>query len=221
MDTRTLVLALAGTVPFYDPREYLFPSRHFEIKRLVMDYRSTSYNNPIGKGAHFLLQGLKAYSLMGQAKVVLKMWGSVDPAYSSQRLDLNLQDMVEISGFIPKKESLQKLASCDVQVLTLSLGVDEFPPFPLPGKMFDYFHVGKPILALVEESYCAEVLRESGLALIVDPKSPEKVASAIKWMADQKEQLGNHFQLKKGFLERFGREAMVDTMAQLFDEVLS
>jgi glycosyltransferase involved in cell wall biosynthesis len=219
MDSEQLILGMAGTVPYYDEDVYLNPSLWQRIKMSLIDYRSLGYNQPIGQGAYFLFQGLNHYKSVGGKAVQLKMWGNIDEQYSALAKSYNISDVIEITGFIPKKDSLEKLRRCDVLVLTLSLGVKENKPFPLPGKMFDYFQVGKPILALVEESYCAEVLRGSGLAYVVDPKDKVAVAKAIEDLQKDKENLKERFKINQGFLEQFEHKQMVKSLAAVFDSL--
>jgi len=219
MDSETLILGLAGNLPYYDPKEYLNPGIFQRVKRSLMDYRSTDYNQPIGKGAHFLFKGIKEYHAHHDAGLLLKLWGNIDSRYASLAREEGIQSLIEISGFIPKEDSLEKLASCDVMVLTLALGSKGNPPFSLPGKMFDYFHVGKPILALVEESYCAQVLRDSGLGIVIDPKDSKAISMALEHLVVEKSEISKKYKLKTGFLDEFGHGVMVERMAKVFDSL--
>jgi glycosyltransferase involved in cell wall biosynthesis len=219
MASEKLILGMAGTVPYYDEKIYLNPSLWQRIKMNLIDYRSLGYNQPIGQGAYFLFKGLQKYRAAGGESVELKMWGNIDERYSALSKAYDIGDMIEIEGFIEKQDSLEKLKRCDVLVLTLSLGVNGNKPFPLPGKMFDYFHVGKPILALVEESYCAEVLRGSGLAYIVDPKDQSAVAKVIEELQKDKENLKNRFKINKEYLEQFEHKQMVKNMAAVLNSL--
>lgn len=220
MASDSLILGLAGNVPYYSKEDYLTPSHYTKLKRWFMDYRCLDYNQPVGKGATYLLEALSDYN-GHSASFQLRMWGNISPMYRDLVNEMGLNDRVEISDFVPKQESLKKLETCDILVLTLALGVGSHPPFSLPGKMFDYFLVGKPILALVQPSYCYDILQDSGLAIVADPLDRPSIQRALTHFIEHRESLDSIYKLKKGFLERFGREAMVDTMAQLFDEVLS
>jgi hypothetical protein len=59
------------------------------------------------------------------------------------------------------------------------------------------------------------------LAKVVDPLDRKSIIQALELFREQKEKLQTTYRLKEGFLNRFGHEAMVNSMADVFDEVLS
>jgi len=128
MDSDRLILGMAGNVPFYPPEEFLSPSILRRIKRALMDYRTTKVNDPMGKGAYFLLEGLAHFAKEHKNEVQLRMWGSVDSKYADEARRYGLSEEVEIGGFVPKEESMKRLGECDVMVLTLALGANGNPP---------------------------------------------------------------------------------------------
>lgn len=219
MLTDTLRLALAGNLPFYDVSDYQNPSSWKRLKRAVIDYRTTAYNNPVGQGGHYLMEGVRELKDRGFTMADFELWGSIDERYRSLVVGYGIEEYVSISGFVPKAKSLERLSRADVLILTLAEGTPPWEPFALPGKMFDYFRIGKPILALVEESECSEILLGSGLALIVDPKDPKAFADAVQHLQSDAAYLES-FKRNDGFLKQFQKEQMVEHMASLFDHLL-
>jgi len=192
MDSNQLILGMAGNVPYYPPKEFLSPSVLRRIKRAIIDYRTTKVNDPMGKGAYFLLKGLA--QVHKDYDVLLRMWGSVDSRYARDVDKSGLSERVEIGGFVPKEESMQRLKDCDVMVLTLALGANGNPPFSLPGKMFDYF-------------------------AIVHPKDTAAIARAISELASSPATLRTDYRLQSGFLDRFSHHRMVEQMADILDSL--
>lgn len=219
MRTEPLRFALAGNLPFYDFSDYHNPSLWKRLKRALIDYRTTAFNNPLGQGGHYLIEGIKELAARGGDEAYFELWGSIDPRYRSLVIDEGLQEHVSISGFVPKTKSLERLSRSDVLILTLAEGTPPWQPFALPGKMYDYFRIGKPILALVEESECAEMLRGSGLGVIIDPKDPKAFADTVQRMYTEVGFIES-FKRNDEFLSQFKKEHMVNRMASLFDYLL-
>src|SRR5262249_30350113 len=97
--------------------------------------------------------------------------------------DYDVADMVFVHGMVPHRRSLEILLGSDIQVLV------GFPPpkadLQVPGKLFEYMGVGRPVLALApQESAIADVMSKSGITgEVCDPDDPEKIAQAIRRLA--------------------------------------
>ena len=56
----------------------------------------------------------------------------------------------------------------------------------IPGKLFQYFAIRKPILALAPEGETTEIVRRSGLGLIAPPDAPHEIADRLVDLWDAK-----------------------------------
>jgi len=88
----------------------------------------------------------------------------------------SLQDVVRILPPIPHDECLKQLAAADV-LLLVQVGAPEC----IPGKVFEYIALGKPILTLSADGATRDVVRENALG---PDGSPEDVASVEAAIAD-------------------------------------
>lgn len=104
--------------------------------------------------------------------------GRVEIEDAKQRVIRNeLTDHVKFTGYLPHREALAYLLSADASLLFLRPGDVE----SYTGKIFEYFMVQKPILALVEpDGICASLLQSVGLAdWTVPPGDSERLCKTI------------------------------------------
>lgn len=201
-----LKIAYAGNLPYYDPKEVtggLWP----KIKSLFWDYRYYGVNNPLGKSPIHFFEILKRYKSVHSADhIEVNFWGSIAPKIKSMISEYDLDDMVAISGALPREDSLKRLRKHHLSLLTVAQGANGNAPFSIPGKTFDYFELGLPILALVEESHCAEVLRKSGLAEVIDPKKYDEAVPVLHKIYLNRDKLEDTYKPDLKYLSKFHYE---------------
>ncbi|HEY1017036.1 MAG TPA: glycosyltransferase family 4 protein [Herpetosiphonaceae bacterium] len=137
-----------------------------------------------------------------------------------------LAGVVEFTGYLPHGEALGVLDSADAALIILGThgaardgraGVTA-----VPGKMFEYWMLGKPILALAPaESYAAELLRGAGYAAIRDPGDVAGVAGLLAAEYRRWRDGAAHPPLDGAYVARFERRALAGELAAVFDEVLA
>ncbi|MBI2419329.1 MAG: glycosyltransferase, partial [Ignavibacteriales bacterium] len=98
---------------------------------------------------------LKKMSDEGQ-KISIRFIGTVSPAVSRAIEENGLQEMTNYMGFLPYKEMLQQLSGADFLLVCPS------EKRHIPGKLFEYLRIGKPILAIGEKNEeVAEILQKA------------------------------------------------------------
>lgn len=102
-----------------------------------------------------------------------------------EQLHLQVETMrltnVRLSGRISSSDIAMEFSRADA--LLLHLGTDPLFAMTIPSKTQHYLAKGRPIIAAVNGE-AAQLLRDSGAALVVSPANPEMLASAIMTMAD-------------------------------------
>jgi hypothetical protein len=89
----------------------------------------------------------------------------------------------------------------------------------LPSKLFEYLYVGKPIFAIAPEGEVTDILRQSGLGIIVQPHSVDSVVTALRDMA------ADHAAGRLGrvpneaYIRTFERVALAEKLACALDAV--
>jgi glycosyltransferase involved in cell wall biosynthesis len=112
----------------------------------------------------------------------IELFGSgVDEAeLRREAANLGLRN-IRFAGRVAEDEIARQFAAADA--LLLHLGDDPLFDITIPSKTQDYLASARPIIAAVNGE-TADLLRESGAAIIVPPGDPEALARAIVNMAD-------------------------------------
>jgi glycosyltransferase involved in cell wall biosynthesis len=90
--------------------------------------------------------------------------------------DARLDGMLEHVGMLTRAEAMALQRSADVLLLITSPSL----VWELPGKVFEYFGAGRPILALAHENEAARVVQETGTGWTVPPGDADAIAAALR-----------------------------------------
>jgi glycosyltransferase involved in cell wall biosynthesis len=124
---------------------------------------------------------------------------------------------VRFRGHVSRAESLRYMAGSDVNLLlqTISEGEDV-----ISGKAFDYLHVRRPILGVVDPAGGdAWLLRETGAGSVVPWQDVGAIARELsaefqRWRAGDRPALRQE-------VSRYSRRALTAQLASVFDEILT
>jgi len=132
--------------------------------------------------------------------------------------DFGVASRVLVRGEVPHRRVLEALAGSDALLLVGFSG--QGAELQVPGKLFEYLGVGRPILALApREGAIADVLGQSAApSELCDPDDPREVAEAIRRLAEKLGQTaGDTAEPTRN--SRFHRREQVARMAELLDDV--
>ena len=121
-----------------------------------------------------------------------------------------------VRDYVPHAESLAALAEMDVSLHLLTRGRDIYP-----GKIFEYFHLGNPILSLGEpDDDLARLIGETGGGIVVDYRRPDDVTRAVLDLIEKKKR-GElpHLVPPAETVTRFSRRGVAERYAALLDAV--
>ncbi|MBO8170321.1 MAG: glycosyltransferase family 4 protein [Bacillaceae bacterium] len=114
-------------------------------------------------------------------KVRVKFAGVFDYPGQSENIDFvkrhGLDDVVDVLGYLPHKKALAHLKGADVQLL-----IGDTAPRSgayIPGKLFEYMALEKPILALSLPGESTRIVDEFKLGISVDPVDISAIQDAI------------------------------------------
>lgn len=88
--------------------------------------------------------------------------------------ELDIEDMVHFQPRVPRRESIRAMAGASA-LLLLQPG----HTVSVPGKLYEYLALGRPILAIAEEGETATLVRQSGLGVSVTAEPEEAVLDAL------------------------------------------
>ena len=211
----TIQIAYAGTLRYHDGGEEQTKSRFFAYQRQNINYNTRS--------GYFLFRAISALHQAGKINpkdLHVHLWGDIDPRNDQLAKDLGISEYITISGFISKQESMNLLAKADILFLPAESAKKGQKPLFIPGKVYDYLRLGKPILALMDESESREIVMKSGLGILAHPSDIEEISLVLLRLVDQKNQLAELCHPNQGYIDSFRMETKTGELAAIFDEVL-
>lgn len=112
--------------------------------------------------------------LDGRLQLILA--GRLDQAEERLIERAGIDDLVRHIGMLRRPQAMALQRRADVLVLLTSATL----PWELPGKVFEYFGAGRPILALAAGNEAARVIEETGTGWVVAPNDVPAIASQIE-----------------------------------------
>ena len=126
------------------------------------------------------------------AHIRLRFAGVFDyPGYSDNWEcvnQLNLKDVVEVMGNLPHQKALAAMKNADVLML-----IGDTAPGSgvyIPGKLYEYMAIGRPIFALSLEGESTQIINNYGLGQVANPLNKEEIKRVFlafyeKWKMDK------------------------------------
>ncbi len=138
------------------------------------------------------------------------------PQFYSQHIQANgLKGMVQETGFLPHNDFLRLLRQAD---LLLAINYEGFHTL-IPGKMYEYWAVGRaPILLLDGPGAAQSLLRQYELGRCVPPDDVDAITQAIL-SAYQAWAAGRPLRINPTGIEQFDRQTLTSQLADLLDEL--
>jgi glycosyltransferase involved in cell wall biosynthesis len=129
--------------------------------------------------------------------------------------DLELEDVVEFRDTLPHDEMLQLEKRSHILLLIKHVNPDYRGM--VPGKLYEYIGLGRPILALVPEGEAANLVERLGRGVVAGQEDEREVAGAIARLYEKFERgtLDDDFDLSPR--HEFSRESLAADLARLLD----
>lgn len=147
-----------------DPDEFAGRSRPADSETFTLVHAGSLYGARTPVPLFEAIASMVSKGLVRRDKFRLRLIGTstldrdLDQALSQHNLD----DVVQRLPRMPRREIVDAMASASA-LLVLQPGTT----VSIPGKIYEYFALGKPVLALCEEGDTAELVRASGAGVAV------------------------------------------------------
>ncbi len=138
--------------------------------------------------------------------------------YDTLLHDLQLNDVVKYVAYVPHADSVQYLADSDVLFLC-QIPEYESAVVKIPGKLFEYLYLRKPVLALTLPGVTTAILDRVGLGVVVHPNDTHGIESALRDLYGQWRQQQWRFTPDHAAIEAFSRERLTERLATIFARV--
>jgi len=130
---------------------------------------------------------------------------------------LGLDDMVEIRGYLPHRESLSHLIAADILLLIIGSGHGTEAVYT--GKIFEYLAAHKTILCLANDGVASRLIREAQAGTIVPPDDISAISNALgqlyKSWADQTLKIAPDLSV----VARFNRQLQTRQLADILNKI--
>ena len=103
--------------------------------------------------------------------------GYIGESYQKEITKRGLTPIVNIKEYIPREECMQMMTKASILLLTISKDMKGQGIFT--SKIFDYIISRKPILAIVPDDIAANLIKDTGAGIVVDPGDKENIVNAI------------------------------------------
>lgn len=156
-----------------------------------------------------------------ESQVKLKLsWTENAREFAEHIKSLKLENIVEYTGYVSHKESLQIASESDV--LLLIVGPGEKTKSMYPGKLFEYLRLQKPILSLSpEESVVDHLIKKLNRGINVEFDDIESIEKALLTMyQDWREKKKKLYEINEE-VEKFERKNLTRKLTNIFNEVYS
>ncbi|MFH1563674.1 MAG: glycosyltransferase [Nitrospirota bacterium] len=128
---------------------------------------------------------------------------------------IGIKDIVHLTNdYIPHTKCLEYLFNSDILLL-----IQPATALQVPGKVFEYIRIGKPIFTLAIEGETANLIRGEGIGVIVDPDNIERIKEEF-YNLYMKFKTGKLFiNLNSNVIEKYNGAKLTKELAQVFSEV--
>ena len=216
---KPIIIGYAGSLSYYDPENSFYENSF--LKDWFWTYNHLS-NNPSSRSAYFLFQAmrvLKKQFNLNKTNIQISLWGNIDEGNILLAKKFEISDMITFGKYLEKKESRERLNSCDILFLPMESETNLSKPLFIPGKLFEYLKTGKPILALAGDSDCSEILKKSGLGMIFKPQDSRGIAEHLAAVVQNREILKKYI-ADYDYISQYSFDKITKQLTDTFDELL-
>lgn len=210
----------------YDPEDFQHVEEKKRTDRLVFAYTGIFYQE---RNPRLFLQAIAELISAGKLhkeEILLRFAGVFDyPGYSDNQDAVRLQgleDVVEVLGYLPHQESLSLLKSSDVLLLIndTALGSEAY----IPGKLYEYIAVQRPILAFSLIGETSNIIDRFQIGKVVPPTDLAQMKAAIMEFVQvwREGKLDAEFSFAQDAesLAKYQRDIQAQQLAQLMSQLI-
>ncbi len=203
----------------FDPEDYQNIRTSGDEGKFTLAYTGILYQKRHPR--HFLKA---VYELIAEGKIErnqirLTFAGVFDYPGYTENIDfvkqLGLDDIVGVLGYLPHHEALSLLKGADVQLL-IGDTAPESGDY-IPGKLFEYMALGKPVFALMMPGESTRIIDEYQLGKWVEPADHEAIKDTLYRMYLNWKESGSALSPAGGKLDlqKFQRDYQAGQLAQI------
>ncbi|MBI4723287.1 MAG: glycosyltransferase [Candidatus Stahlbacteria bacterium] len=165
----------------------------------------------------YFLKAISTLITNGQIKmsdIRVEIIGFCDEKVKSIANDLNLAEVVSFKPYQTHKYCLERIIATDI----LWIMMDEMETGASTGKIGEYLGAGRPILATIPDSPCADIIRKTNIGVVVPPRDINAIADAIYELFLKSKQ-GVISELPISMVEKYSYVYLTSKLANIFSRL--
>jgi glycosyltransferase involved in cell wall biosynthesis len=189
-----------------------------DFARVTLTHSGTIYRET-GREFFTMLERLVAARPKLRQLLRVNLIGDIDPAHADAVRRLEDAGVVHAPGCISHRDTLASLRRSDALLILARGGTSGRSH--IPAKVFEYLYAGKPILAIAEDGSLTDILRNSGLGVIVPPRDAAALERTLLALCEDLRSGDLQIQPNRGYINRFDRRILTGRFAAVLDDVVS
>jgi glycosyltransferase involved in cell wall biosynthesis len=154
------------------------------------------------------------------ANVQVRLIGIFDRAIYSWAQPFEASGMVQVLPFMPQSQAYAEMVASDVLLLIAS--DDREGQLSHPNKLFEYFAVGRPVLAIAPEGDISRLVRDANVGEAVSPSDVDGIEAVLRRMIREHKVGGERvLQTHANQFARFERRELTRQLANRLDRLVS
>jgi glycosyltransferase involved in cell wall biosynthesis len=204
----------------FDPEDFKNLTVKKDKEKFVIVYTGSLYGRRTGEKFFMAFRELIEGNPELETKIQVLITGliSKQDAFSIEKF--GLKNVIKLLGYRSHKESLSLMANADVLLLIMSLEEmcnAKIGTLTIPGKVFEYLGVKRPILAIVPPGPAADIIRSTKTGVIVSPQDTGVIAQAIlKLFQDWK---NGTLEVLESDISKYDRRVLTQKLVNIFQQV--
>jgi glycosyltransferase involved in cell wall biosynthesis len=204
----------------FDPEDFKNLTVKKDKEKFVIVYTGSLYGRRTGEKFFMAFRELIEANPELETKIQVLITGLISKQDAFCIEKFGLKNVIKLLGYRSHKESLSLMANADVLLLIMSLEEvcnAKIGTLTIPGKVFEYLGVKRPILAIVPPGPAADIIRSTKTGVIVSPQDTGVIAQTIlKLFQDWK---NGTLEVLESDISKYDRRVLTQKLVNVFQQV--
>ncbi len=188
------------------------PGEHDNKKHFTITHTGTLYKKRDPSNLLLSVSRLAKKGIISPGDFQLNFIGAIsikDVDIKKLISEYNIDRFVNIIPPVSHKESLKLLADSDVLLI-----IQPDTSCQIPGKMFEYIYLRKPILSLSHNGATSDIINKNKLGIVVSPEETDEIEKAILIFYEKK----FHIKDNEIVLDMYSGEKLTEKLSSVLSE---
>ena len=204
----------------FDPEDFKNLTVKKDKEKFVIAYTGSLYGRRTGEKVFMAFRDLIKANPELETKIQVLITGLISKQDVFSIEKFGLKNVIKLLGYRSHKESLSLMANADILLLMMSLEEvcnARSGTLTIPGKVFEYLGIKRPILAIVPPGPAANIIRSTKTGVVVSPQDTGVIAQTIlKLFQDWK---NGTLEVLESDISKYDRRVLTQKLVNVFQQV--